>query len=163
MNLYKNKDGSLYNYLSKGCLYCKNGSKMVLFITGLCNHNCFYCPISNEKKNKDITYANEKIINNKKDILLVAKEMDAEGTGITGGEPLLKIKKVIQYIKLLKKNFGEKHHIHLYTSIPVSKNILLKFSKIKLDEIRIHPLYKYWKSKKYYNILKLYSNTIQNA
>lgn len=163
MNKFQKKFGSFYKFLPKGCLHCKKGSKMVLFITGICHQSCFYCPISQERKNKDLTYANEKLILNDKDILFVVREMDASGTGITGGEPLLKLKKLIYYIKLLKNNFGEKHHIHLYTSIPVSKSVLSIFSKIKLDEIRIHPLYNYWKLKRNNYMLRLYSNSIINA
>ncbi|HRZ19884.1 MAG TPA: radical SAM protein, partial [Methanofastidiosum sp.] len=32
--------------LSKGCKLCIKGRKSVLFVTGLCGVNCYYCPLS---------------------------------------------------------------------------------------------------------------------
>ena len=42
--------------LAKGCKQCVKGEKTVLFITGKCSLRCFYCPISDQKKNKDVIY-----------------------------------------------------------------------------------------------------------
>lgn len=163
MNNNIDKFGSFSNYITKGCSYCKKGSKMVLFITGLCHHNCFYCPISIEKKNKDIIFANEKLILDKDDIIIAAMEMNAKGTGITGGEPMLKFNRVIEYITLLKNRFGFKHHIHLYTSYPISKKKLEILKNIGLDEIRFHPVLAFNFSNNSNYILNLYSNSILNA
>jgi len=41
--------GSRYTYLPVGCKLCRKGSKLVLFVTGVCNNSCFYCPVSREK------------------------------------------------------------------------------------------------------------------
>ncbi|MFQ6055458.1 MAG: radical SAM protein, partial [Methanosarcinales archaeon] len=136
--------GSFYTYLSSGCKICQLGAKMVLFVTGLCNKNCFYCPISTEKKNKDVVFANEVRVKSDQDIIKEARSMDALGTGITGGEPLLKLNRVLHYINLLKSEFGEKHHIHLYTAIAPNKNTLELLSKYGLDEIRFNPPIELW-------------------
>ncbi|MFX1268591.1 MAG: hypothetical protein ACFFAK_11585, partial [Promethearchaeota archaeon] len=48
--------------IPKGCRLCLIGAKTVLFINGLCQnpkHCYWYCPISDERKGKDFTYANE--------------------------------------------------------------------------------------------------------
>lgn len=131
--------GSFHTYLSSGCKICQIGAKMVLFVTGLCNKNCFYCPISTEKKNKDVVFANEVRVKSDQDIIEEARSMDALGTGITGGEPLLKLNRVLHYINLLKSEFGEKHHVHLYTAIAPNKTTLELLSKAGLDEIRFNP------------------------
>ena len=60
------------------------------------------------------------------DIIDEAKQMGALGTGITGGEPLLRPDKVLSYIRLLKSEFGNQHHIHLYTSLPLDEIIVKK-------------------------------------
>ena len=66
---YTDANSSYTGKLAKGCRLCIKGKKSVLFVTGLCNINCYYCPVSNEKKNKDISYINERKIEKKEDIL----------------------------------------------------------------------------------------------
>jgi pyruvate formate-lyase activating enzyme-like uncharacterized protein len=131
--------GSFYNYLPEGCRLCYKGAKMVLYVTGICGRNCFYCPVSNERREKDIIFANERRVNRDEDLIEEAISMDALGTGITGGEPLLRLDRVIHYIKLLKNKFGKSHHIHLYTALAPNKGVLESLKKAGLDEIRFHP------------------------
>lgn len=124
--------------LPKGCLLCEKGAKMVLLITGICNFPCFYCPLSFKKKGKDVIYANEKLVKKETDLIEEAEKIDALGTGITGGDPIYVFDRTINYIKILKENFGIEHHIHLYTaSIPTEKQIN-SLTKAGLDEIRFH-------------------------
>jgi len=131
--------GSFYNFLPEGCRLCYKGAKMVLFVTGICGKNCFYCPVSNERREKDIIYANERCVNKDEDLIEEAISMDALGTGITGGEPLLRLDRVVHYIKLLKNKFGRSHHIHLYTALAPDKGVIESLKKAGLDEIRFHP------------------------
>jgi pyruvate formate-lyase activating enzyme-like uncharacterized protein len=135
----QDKTGSFYNYLSQGCLLCYRGAKMVLFVTGICGKNCFYCPVSNERREKDVIFANEKRVQNDEDIIDAVVSMEALGTGITGGEPLLKLTRVIHYIEFLKNRFGKSHHIHLYTALSPNRKILESLRNAGLDEIRFHP------------------------
>lgn len=81
----KDNTGSFYNYLPEGCRLCYMGAKMVLFITGSCGKNCFYCPVSYERKEKDLIFANERRVGKDEDIIEEAISMEALGTGITGG------------------------------------------------------------------------------
>ncbi|HEY9205916.1 MAG TPA: radical SAM protein [Candidatus Methanoperedens sp.] len=131
--------GSFFNYLPEGCRLCYMGAKMVLFVTGVCGKNCFYCPVSNERKEKDLIFANERRIEKDDDIIEEAISMDALGTGITGGEPLLRLDRVVHYIKLLKNRFGDSHHIHLYTALAPNRGIIELLKRVGLDEIRFHP------------------------
>jgi len=131
--------GSFYNYLSPGCKICQQGASLVLFVTGLCGRDCFYCPLSDKRRGKDVVYANERRANATDDIIDEAYAIGALGTGITGGEPLLKRDFVIQSIRALKKEFGEDHHIHLYTGVSPGHSTLNKLRQAGLDEIRFHP------------------------
>ncbi len=137
-------EGSVYNYLSPGCRICQSGASLVLFVTGRCERHCFYCPISEERIGNDVVFANEQPVQSIEDILSEARSIDALGTGITGGEPLLKLDYVIQCIRALKNEFGSKHHIHLYTGLLPSHGILQKLKDAGLDEIRLHPDTKDW-------------------
>ncbi|MCZ7356761.1 MAG: radical SAM protein [Candidatus Methanoperedens sp.] len=112
---------------------------MVLFITGSCGKNCFYCPVSYERKEKDLIFANERRVGKDEDIIEEAISMEALGTGITGGEPLLRLDRVVHCIKLLKNRFGKAHHIHLYTALAPNRGVLEMLKKAGLDEIRFHP------------------------
>jgi pyruvate formate-lyase activating enzyme-like uncharacterized protein len=135
----KDNSGSFFNYLPEGCRMCYKGAKMVLFVTGVCGKNCFYCPISYERREKDAIFANEKRVEKDEDIIEIALSMDALGTGITGGEPLLRLDRVVHYIKLLKKRFGESHHIHLYTALAPNRGVIRSLRSAGLDELRFHP------------------------
>ncbi len=135
--------GSFYNYLSQGCQLCQLGAKMVLFVTGICDRSCFYCPISDERRG-DAVYANERPVHSDEDVITEAYQMSALGTGITGGEPLHEKDRVLHYIRLLKAEFGTKHHIHLYTSTAASTDTLSQLAKAGLDEIRFHPPHTTW-------------------
>ncbi len=133
------RTGSFYNYLPEGCRLCYKGAKMVIFVTGVCGKNCFYCPVSYNRREKDAVFANEKKVEKDEDLLEEAISMDALGASITGGEPLLKPEKVLHYIRLLKDKFGKSFHIHLYTSLAPGKKLLVSLKEAGLNEIRFHP------------------------
>lgn len=125
--------------LAKGCQQCVKGEKLVLFVTGICCRKCYYCPISDKKYQHDVIYANERPVNRSSDIVDEAKLCSAKGAGITGGDPLCKLDRTVKYIKMLKRKFGKKFHIHLYTSFDlVNEKNISKLYKAGLDEIRFH-------------------------
>lgn len=129
--------------IAKGCEHCVNGSKMVLFVTGRCSTGCFYCPVSAEKKGKDVVYANEGRVSDDAGIIAEAESMEATGTGITGGDPLGVMDRTLDAIKLLKRHFGKGHHIHLYTSM-IDPDKVKMLEEAGLDEIRFHPSPSVW-------------------
>lgn len=124
--------------LSRGCQLCLQGAKLVLFVTGICNIYCGYCPLSERRWQKDVVYANERLITKDEDILEEALLMDALGTGITGGDPIFRLDRTLHYAQLLKGEFPD-HHIHLYTASRMSDSILKSMEGL-IDEIRIHLL-----------------------
>jgi pyruvate formate-lyase activating enzyme-like uncharacterized protein len=137
--LQSDSAGSLYNYLSRGCEICRTGAGLVLFITGICARGCPYCPLSEERRGKDLVYANERLAEGIDDVIDEARLIGALGTGITGGEPLLKLDRVVEHIIALKEEFGPEHHIHLYTGLLPGKEVLSRLKEAGLDEIRFHP------------------------
>ena len=125
--------------LAKGCQLCVKGEKLVLFITGLCPRCCYFCPISDQKYQKDVIFADEWPTKNIKDIIQEAKLISAKGAGITGGDPLCKLSRTLSAIISLKKQFTKNFHIHLYTSLDlINKPTLQKLYNSGLDEIRFH-------------------------
>ncbi len=116
---------------------------MVLFVTGLCRFRCFYCPVSERRNQKDVTYANERLVRSDEDVLDEARAMGAGGTGITGGDPLGCIDRTVHYVELLKGAFGPSHHIHLYTHEPNPEK-LARLARAGLDEFRLHIPHYVW-------------------
>lgn len=138
------KQNKHYSYnqknLCEGCRLCVKGRKSVIFITGLCPRSCDYCPLSDAKYKKDVIYCNERKVNDLDEIIEEVKISRSTGAGITGGDPLVKLDRTVKAIKLLKKSFGKKFHIHLYTSPDlVNEEGLKRLYESGLDEIRFHP------------------------
>ncbi|MFH1849015.1 MAG: radical SAM protein [archaeon] len=126
--------------LPMGCRHCVKGRKLVLFVTGMCPRHCFYCPISENKWQRDVVFADEWPVKRDSDIITEARLIGALGAGITGGDPLVCLDRTVRYIKMLKRRFGKGFHIHLYTPLDlVNKGALQKLAGAGLDEIRFHP------------------------
>ncbi|MGA1819750.1 MAG: radical SAM protein [Thermoplasmatota archaeon] len=135
-----------------GCRYCDRGAKMVLYITGICRQECYYCPLSESKKDRDVIYANERLVEGKDwlhQVVSEAKRMKALGTGLTGGDPLVVPARTALVIKTLKEEFGKNHHVHLYTTGPFEIGHLAELKNAGLDEIRFHPPIHSWTSFRY--------------
>lgn len=132
-------DSYCNNRIAEGCKYCVEGKKLVLFISGVCKRNCWYCSLSKKRKEKDITFANERVCKNVKDLFLEIKKSGATSAGITGGDPLLFFKRTIKYASAMKKKFGKNFHIHIYLPTRfVTEDKLKKLAKC-VNEVRFHP------------------------
>jgi pyruvate formate-lyase activating enzyme-like uncharacterized protein len=141
--------------IPKGCKLCLQGKKTVLFLNGLCQNpqHCFwYCPISEERKNKNLSFANEIPLITKLDLLQEIRTSRSTGISITGGDPLFEpnVKKTIDYINFIKQKKGKRFHIHLYTNgLNFNENIAQKLASAGLDEIRFNPPREFWNSIKF--------------
>jgi pyruvate formate-lyase activating enzyme-like uncharacterized protein len=135
----------LVGNLPKGCKLCAKGSKMVLFVTGLCDSSCYYCPLSEEKNGSDIVFADEMPVVKEQDIIYETDAIRGEGAGISGGDPLCTLDRSLDYIRLLKYKYGKDFHIHLYTSkTTVNREVIVQLKEAGLDEIRFHPQTNDW-------------------
>ncbi len=131
--------------ISEGCEQCSVGGKMVLFVYGYCDQrDCFYCPLGENRKNVTDVYANERLVESDEDVLEEAHTMDALGTSITGGEPQEALDRTCHYLSLLKDEFGDDHHTHLYTGITGGRENMRRLAEAGLDEIRFHPPLELW-------------------
>ncbi|NHJ49458.1 MAG: radical SAM protein [Asgard group archaeon] len=126
--------------LPPGCINCRKGAELFFLITGKCSENCYYCSLDAAKRGRNLILANERPITSFSGVMIEVVNMNALGAAITGGDPLLCFDQTTDYIKQMKKEFGKKFHIHLYTSGRyATEENLSKLHKSGLDEIRFHP------------------------
>ena len=125
---------------TEGCIQCQMGSKLVLFITGHCHWMCDYCPLSENRREIDWMFANERRVDigDWDAVIEEARAMNATGAGITGGDPVMARERVLEACKILKNEFGVNFHLHMYTSIPFKAEWAKDFAEAGLDEIRFH-------------------------
>ena len=125
---------------TEGCIQCQMGSKLVLFITGHCHWMCDYCPLSENRREIDWMFANERRVDigDWDAVIEEARAMNATGAGITGGDPVMARERVLEACKILKNEFGNDFHLHMYTSIPFKADWANDFAEAGLDEIRFH-------------------------
>ena len=143
MRVRRLRSGSVvYGSLPEGCRLCQQGLKTVVFLTGKCPASCFYCPLSNERKNRDVAFVNEKLVSldNLRTALVIEILRSASlGASFTGGEPLLKHKLAAELTEFLKGKFSKRFHVHMYTSgIPLTPKIAEELANSGLDELRVH-------------------------
>jgi hypothetical protein len=132
-------DSYCINGIAEGCKYCVKGEKLVLFVSGKCSRQCWYCSLSNKRKNKDLIFANEREIKTPEEAIEEVKESRATSAGITGGDPLLHFDRTIKFASELKKKFGKKFHIHIYLPTKLVTKEKLERLKKCVDEVRFHP------------------------
>ena len=132
-------DSYCVNGIANGCKYCVKGQKLVLFVSGVCNRNCWYCSLSDKRKNKDLIFANERECKTVEDMIEEVKASRATSAGITGGDPLLFLDRTIKFTSELKKRFGKKFHIHIYLPTKLVTEEKLERLKKYVDEARFHP------------------------
>ncbi len=126
----------------RGCRQCQLGIKSVLFITGLCPLNCFYCPVSRDRFGKDVMFINDKPIKRfPNDIIDELDRAGSNGLAITGGDPIMVIDRVVELVKTLKKTYGPGFHIHMYThALNLSEDAVRKLASSGIDEVRVHAI-----------------------
>jgi Uncharacterized conserved protein related to pyruvate formate-lyase activating enzyme len=132
----------VYGALPEGCRLCQQGLKTVVFLTGKCPARCFYCPLSSERRNRDVVFVNERLVDQSElRTALVVEVLRSASLGVsfTGGEPLLKHRLVADLTALLKDRFTRRFHVHLYTSgMPLTPKIIEELADSGLDELRVH-------------------------
>jgi pyruvate formate-lyase activating enzyme-like uncharacterized protein len=136
--------------LSASCTQCAEGKKLVLFVTGVCDTGCFYCPLSDVRNHNPAMYANERLCLGKDPPALAAQVIEeahaigASGMGVTGGDPMLVPELTTEMVRRVKAEFGPKFDVHLYTSKAPPRPVLEGLARAGLNEIRFHPHESNW-------------------
>jgi len=121
--------------LSPGCSTCGEGSWSCLFINGICNGRCFYCPTTQKSIGEPMT--NNVRFASPRDYLDYIAHFGFRGVSLSGGEPFMTFDRTMTYVSKLKRRFGNAIHLWLYTNgILVTPDKIARLSDAGLDEIR---------------------------
>ncbi len=121
--------------LSPGCAVCVDGRWSCLFINERCNTHCFYCPAPQDRVGVPMT--NTLPFPRVAEYLEYLEAFGFEGASISGGEPLLDADLTIGYTRAIKRRFGSKMHVWLYTNgTLLTADLVARLSDAGLDEIR---------------------------
>ncbi|MEZ5148643.1 MAG: radical SAM protein [Bacteroidales bacterium] len=100
--------------ISPGCRICGEGTWSCLFINGICNSRCFYCPAPQHEVHEPET--NTLLFPESEDYIDYLKTFRFKGMSISGGEPLLTFEKSVNFIRKARKEIGDGLYIWLYTN-----------------------------------------------
>jgi pyruvate formate-lyase activating enzyme-like uncharacterized protein len=121
--------------LSNGCRLCGEGAWSCLFINGICNARCFYCPTEQPSKSEPMT--NGISFDTPRDYVDYLRLFEFRGASISGGEPLLTFQRTFRYVSEIKKALGDSIYLWLYTNgILADRENLTMLKAAGLDEIR---------------------------
>ena len=123
--------------LSPGCMTCGQGTWSCIFINCLCTANCFYCPQDRKNKKDQPPVESGLIFDNPDDYVDYLEKFKFKGASFSGGEPLLKYKKILTYIRKIRERLGNSIYIWLYTNGDlIDKDKLDALKEAGLNEIR---------------------------
>ena len=121
--------------LSPGCRLCGQGAWSCLFINGICNASCFYCPSS--QNDPGIPTTNSIAFKNPKDYADYVNRFNIQGVSFSGGEPFLTFDRVLSFLETLKTHADHPVYTWIYTNgILVTRDKLVALQERGLDEIR---------------------------
>ena len=123
--------------LSAGCGLCGEGTWSCLFINGICNAHCFYCPTEQLSKSDPMT--NSITFARSKDYLDFVKRFNFRGVSLSGGEPLITFDRTLHFASEIKNTFGDRIYLWVYTNgILADREKVIRIKKAGLDEIRFN-------------------------
>jgi len=121
--------------ISPGCRFCGQGEWSCLFINGICNARCFYCPSVQDQKGHPMTSTLE--FRTPEAYVAYVEKFDIQAVSFSGGEPLMTFDRVVQYLKALRAKISRPLYIWMYTNgLLVTEDKLKRLAKNGLDEIR---------------------------
>jgi pyruvate formate-lyase activating enzyme-like uncharacterized protein len=120
--------------LSPGCRYCAEGLWSCLFINGICNAKCAYCPTAQDDRGTPTTSTLPFPI--PEEYVDYLKRYGFKGVSFSGGEPLLTFETTLSYVRAVRQGIPDSY-IWLYTNgILASREKFELLRDAGLNEIR---------------------------
>ncbi|MEW6367831.1 MAG: radical SAM protein [Acidobacteriota bacterium] len=129
--------------LSRGCVTCCEGTWSCLMLNSRCTANCFFCPQEPTVKEDKPPTAGGIAFEDPCEYVDYLERFGIKGVGISGGEPLLVLDRLLSFIRRIKDRFGGEIYVWLYTNgdlLDAAK--LTRLKEAGLDEIRLDIVHK---------------------
>ncbi|MDZ7667594.1 MAG: radical SAM protein [Desulfotignum sp.] len=121
--------------ISPGCNFCGQGGWSCLFINGICNARCFYCPSVQDQTGHPMTSTLE--FRTPEEYVAYVEKFDIQAVSFSGGEPFMTFDRVVKYLKALRAKISRPLYIWMYTNgLLVTGDKLKLLAENGLDEIR---------------------------
>jgi pyruvate formate-lyase activating enzyme-like uncharacterized protein len=121
--------------LSPGCRHCGAGGWSCLFVNGLCNGHCFYCPTTQDDNGPPVT--NGLAFIDPDEYADYVATLGFSGVSISGGEPLLTPDLTLSFLQAVRQRCGDTVHLWLYTNgTMLTADLCDRLRDAGLDEIR---------------------------
>jgi pyruvate formate-lyase activating enzyme-like uncharacterized protein len=122
--------------LSPGCRACAEGTWSCLFVNGVCNARCYYCPSEQREAGEPVT--NNIGFRRPEDYAAYLRRFGFRGSSMSGGEPLLTLDRTLRFLSATRAALGHGGHLWMYTNgILLTQERLDLLVETGLDEIRI--------------------------
>ena len=102
------------DHISPGCAHCGQGTWSCLFINGICNAKCFYCPSAQNDPGPPVTSGIE--FDHPLDYADYVNLFGIRGVAFSGGEPLISLDRVISFLEQLHRKVKSPLHTWMYTN-----------------------------------------------
>jgi len=121
--------------ISTGCRLCGEGKWSCLFINGMCNASCFYCPSRQDSLLNPSTNTLE--FTSPESYADYVNRFDFKGVSFSGGEPFITFELMLKYLKVLRKKCSSDIYVWAYTNGSlVNEDLLKKLRDAGLNELR---------------------------
>lgn len=126
-----------YGPLSPGCAHCVAGTWSCLFINGVCNARCFFCPTPQDDSGDPTT--GQIAFRRADDYADFVGRFGFGGVSLSGGEPLLTLDRSLDFVRTVRERFGESVYLWLYTNgMLATDEAMAALAGAGLNEIRFN-------------------------
>lgn len=124
--------------LSPGCLACGAGTWSCAYLTRQCTADCFFCPVDASME-RALPRANRVSFPSLEAYLATLRRFGFQGVSFSGGEPLLRFEEMLAWITRIKREFGSRIYLWIYTNGDLLDATKLRaLHRAGLDEIRVN-------------------------
>ncbi len=122
--------------LSPGCRLCAEGLWSCLFLNGVCEGRCFFCPGFREAVGAP-PFAERMVFGSPQQYAAYVRRLGFRGVSFSGGEPFGTFALLIEHLRALRDELGDALYIWAYTNgRPATPERLGQAAAAGLDEIR---------------------------